>query len=345
MLKKKNFEIFLHLGLWILLYLPTFLSFVFTEHPIPLPRKIFALLSILFSLFNFYFVYGFVFPIFYNKNKIIWLIIVTLIFILIYPIVQYKIVESIWIANNWISKKILYKGWFYTESYTMTLLYTGLAFLARFTTQWYNVQKRNADLIYQKQQSELKLLKSQINPHFFFNTLNNIYSLVYQKSDKAPEAVMKLSQIMRYIIYETNTDNVELIKEINYIKSYIELMELRSSKKDLVNFEIIGDPENKYIAPMLLIPFIENAFKHCDKKSQIPSIYIKINVFENSIELNVKNLIKEKNKSDSNILLEEGGIGLKNVIERLRLLYPEKHVLKINKDSGYFEVFLHIELK
>jgi len=341
MFKNKRFELFLHIGLWILLYLPTFLSIVFSEHPVPNPRKVFAFISIAFSLFNFYFIYSFIFPFFYRK-KIFVLLVITILFVILYPVVQYSIVKYIWLTNQWTSKKILYKGWFYTESYTMTILYTGLAFLARFATQWYSEQKRNADLLYQKQQSELKLLKSQINPHFLFNTLNNIYSLVYQKSEKAPEAIMKLSDIMRYMIYETNTDFVELKKELDYIKSYIELMELRSSKKNLVNFEIIGDPENKFIAPMLLIPFVENAFKHCEKKTNIPSIYIKIYIADNYLEMNIKNLVKEKN--DSNIM-EEGGIGLKNVIERLKLIYPNKHSLKINEESGYFIVFLHIYLK
>lgn len=338
MFKNKRFEIFLHLGLWILLYLPTFLSIVFSEHPIPVPRKLFALFSIAFSLLNFYFIYSIVFPFFYRK-KIAVLLVITILFVLLYPLIQYEIVKYIWNINQWTSKKILHKGWFYTESYTMTLLYTGLAFLARFTTQWYKDQKRNAELLYQKQQSELKLLKSQINPHFLFNTLNNIYSLVYQKSEKAPEAVMKLSEIMRYMIYETNTDFVELNKELEYIKSYIELMELRSSKKNLVHFEIIGNAENKYIAPMLLIPFIENAFKHCEKKTEIPAIDIRISINDNFLELNVKNLIKKREKLD---IVDEGGIGLKNVIDRLKLIYPDKHVLKVEKESGYFIVFLRI---
>lgn len=338
MFKEKKFEVFLHIGLWILLYLPTFLSLVFSEHPIPTPRKLYALFSITFSLINFYFIYSFVFPFFYRK-KIIFLILITISFVILYPILQYEIVKYIWHINQWTSKKIIHKGWFYTESYTMTILYTGLAFLARFTTQWYEDQKRHADLLYQKQQSELKLLKSQINPHFLFNTLNNIYSLVYQKSEKAPEAVMRLSEIMRYMIYETNTDFVELNKELNYIRSYIELMELRSSKKNLVCFDIIGDPQEKYIAPMLLIPFIENAFKHCEKNVEFPAINIKILINGDYLELNVKNLIKDKDKLD---IIDEGGIGLKNVTDRLKLIYPNKHILKIEKESRYFIVFLRV---
>jgi len=134
--------------------------------------------------------------------------------------------------------------------------------LIRLAINWYENQKLQADFINQKQISELALLRSQVNPHFFFNTLNNIYSLVYQKSDDAPEAVMKLSSIMRYMLYDATTDKVLLEKEIEYLKSFIELEKLRLRNKDFVSLTINGSSEGLTIAPMILIPFVENAFKH-----------------------------------------------------------------------------------
>ena len=243
---------------------------------------------------------------------------------------------------HWNFRKVKHPGWFFPESYTVTILYTGLAYLARFTTRWVVDQQIKTELINQNLASELALLRSQVNPHFLFNTLNNIYSLVYTKSDLAPEAMTKLSDIMRYMLYEANTEKVPLSKEADYLKSYIELLQLRLSKPDFIELTISGGTVDKPIVPMLLIPFVENAYKHCNKKSVSPGIRIFLNVDKDLLTFRVINSIKKDMESKE---YPEGGIGLKNIKRRLELLYPEKHTLKISEDSDVYSVELCIKLQ
>jgi LytS/YehU family sensor histidine kinase len=192
-------------------------------------------------------------------------------------------------------------------------------------------------LLLEKQSGELALLRSQINPHFLFNTLNNIYSLVYKKSDAAPEAVMKMSAIMRYMLYDATTDKVFLEKEIEYLISFIELEKLRIRDKDFVDLTIMGDVEGRTIAPMLLIPFVENAFKHGSKNVANPGIRINLTARPHEIRFEVSNH-QRKNPTATKDLM--GGIGLNNIRRRLNLLYPGKHHLEISSDENHFNVNL-----
>jgi ligand-binding sensor domain-containing protein len=192
----------------------------------------------------------------------------------------------------------------------------------------------------QNQTSEQALLRSQINPHFLFNTLNNIYSLVYQKSANAPEALMKLSDIMRYMLYDTSSDMVLLDKEVQYLRSFIDLHTLRLKNKDFVSFDVVGDPSGKQIAPMLLIAFVENAFKHGNKSVPSPGIQIMLDCMADKIRFSVKNF---KNTSAAKDSL--GGIGLTNVKRRLELIYHDKYKLEINDLDDKFEVDLIIKEK
>ncbi len=263
-------------------------------------------------------------------------------FVLIYPWLQQKVFSFLIDLFDWNFKRVRHRKWFYPESYTITILYTGLAYLARFTTRWIVDQQVKSELINQNQQSELALLRSQINPHFLFNTLNNIYSLVYTKSDDAPQAMTKLSDIMRYMLYEATTEKVLLSKEINHLRSYIELLLLRLPGKNFIEFKVEGDPENKFIAPMLLFPFVENAYKHCNKKSPVPGIKITLSVQEDLLTFTVVNSIKKETDNSDN---DEGGIGLKNIKRRLELLYPDRHQLIISETEEYYSIELRINLK
>ncbi len=212
------------------------------------------------------------------------------------------------------------------------------AMLIRFSIDWFESQKYKDELIKQRQAGEIALLRSQINPHFLFNTLNNIYSLVYNKSDEAPEAVMKLSSIMRYMLYDSNTDFVPVIKEIEYLNSFIELQQLRITQKDFVEIRVFGSMENRTIAPMLLIPFVENAFKH-GEKSHEPGIIIHLNLEPEKLIFTVENYIKRNHSAP---IEESGGFGLHNIKRRLGLLYPDKHELKINLSDEKYKVELII---
>lgn len=226
--------------------------------------------------------------------------------------------------------------WNDLRSVIITGIYSILIF---FMIKWFEAQKLKDELINQRQASELALLRSQVNPHFLFNTLNNIYSLVYRKSDDAPAAVMKLSSIMRYMLYDATTDSVPLDKEIEYLKSFIELQELRMKHADFISLQVQGNTEGRTIAPMLLIPFVENAFKHGSKTRQ-PGIIIRLLTRPGWISFEVSNYLRKTvNEGDK----QASGIGLANIRRRLELLYPGKHELVITVDEEMFRINLEIE--
>jgi len=220
----------------------------------------------------------------------------------------------------------------------VTVIISIYAMLIRFSIDWFEAQKYKDELIKERQAGEIALLRSQVNPHFLFNTLNNIYSLVYNKSDEAPEAVMKLSSIMRYMLYDSNTDVVAVNKEVEYLNSFIELQQLRIPQKGFVEIKVTGSMENRTIAPMLLIPFVENAFKHGDK-NYAPGIIIHLNMEPDRLVFTVENHIKGNGQQQ---LYESGGFGLENIKKRLGLVYPEKHELKINKFEDKYKIELTI---
>jgi two-component system LytT family sensor kinase len=186
--------------------------------------------------------------------------------------------------------------------------------------------------------AEVDLLKAQINPHFLFNTLNSIYSLANVKSDKTDEAILKLSGLLRYALYETTEGKVLLQSDIEYINNYIDLQRLRLSNKVTVDYQVTGNADNKLIAPMLLITFIENAFKHGVSYVKRCLIKINIEIFDETLTLQITNPIVEKNS------FVAGGIGLKNVQRRLELLYPDQHQLQITQDLHQFSVSLKISI-
>lgn len=177
--------------------------------------------------------------------------------------------------------------------------------------------------------AELSYLRAQINPHFLFNTLNSIYSLAIVKDDKTADAVIQLSELMRYISRDAESEFVALEKEIGYINNYIALQKTRFGETVVINYRVEGELAGKQIAPLILITYIENAFKHGINPDQTSEISIKIAVEENDLHLVVNN-----RKVSS--LKEEEGVGIHNTAERLKLLYPSKHELKIyDKEDSY----------
>lgn len=190
--------------------------------------------------------------------------------------------------------------------------------------------------------TELIYLKSQINPHFLFNTLNNIYSLVYTKAPSAPEAVMRLSSMMRYMLYESNQEtSVSLQRELEYLKDFIGLQQLRYKEKDVVDLRISGNIEGVQIAPLLFIDLVENSFKHSPTKLNTGDIRINILIQHHSIVFKCENPV---GGNRDNLMEEPGGIGLLNLQKRLQLLYPGKHTLDIDRTEIYFTASLKISL-
>ncbi len=211
--------------------------------------------------------------------------------------------------------------------------------IARETREWYVQEKEHKEMEKQKLVSELSFLKSQVNPHFLFNSLNGIYALAIKKSDKTPDAVLQLSELMRHMLYESEREEVALDKEVEYLQNYIQLQKLRMPEGVQINFDVEGDIGGKMIAPMLFIPFIENGFKHGVDVDGV-RMQIKLKVQDNTLTFDMINSISEATSKDSS-----SGIGLANVRKRLDLLYGNKYHLDFNKSNGNFVVHLQLNLK
>lgn len=208
---------------------------------------------------------------------------------------------------------------------------------------WFEQQQRNQKLQQEKLQSELNFLKAQIHPHFLFNTLNNLYALTLDKSDQAPEVVVKLSGLLDYMLYQCNDAYVKLSKEINLIKDYLALEKIRYKKTLNIDLRIIGNPDNVKIAPLLLLPFVENSFKHgLSKVSQDPRVKVELIIENNHLIFKVEN--NKVNDIKNNQEDYTSGIGLKNVKRRLELIYPDRHELYILDKKNTFKTELKILL-
>lgn len=214
----------------------------------------------------------------------------------------------------------------------------------KITIDWLNESKRAAKLEKLQSETELRFLRSQISPHFFFNTLNNIYSLSLEKSGKTSETILKLSELMRYLLYETKDQKQSLEREISCITNYLELERIRHPEKINTEFIIDGDPKNKHIAPMLLIPFIENTFKHgVNKNIGVVNIHIEISIEENDFYFKVSNTLPDKNLPPRK---GPGGIGIANIRKRLELGYNEEdYNLDIYTNEKEHVVELKLKLK
>ncbi|WP_417444752.1 sensor histidine kinase [Joostella sp.] len=209
--------------------------------------------------------------------------------------------------------------------------------IIRVYIEWNNNERLREKTETEKVNSELQFLKTQLNPHFLFNSLNAVYTLSIKKSPDTSEAIISLSELMRYMIYEANKEIVSLDKELDYIKSYIQLQRLRLPNAEEVYFNIYGDEREKTIKPLLFISFIENAFKYGTDYRGNTWIKINISIDEDKIHLFVRNKIGIVKKSP-----ESSGIGLENIQNRLKLLYPGAHRLDMQNDGKYYTINLTI---
>lgn len=270
---------------------------------------------------------------FFQKRKYLIYFALVLVIVLLFGFLSEQ-------AVNIILNEKLFERSGYTDVVIILLVTTGLRYFKRGINQQYKMQEMEAKQL----KAELNLLKSQVNPHFLFNTLNNLFSIAQKNNDnETADGLLKLSQLMRYMIYESNVELVSLEKEITYIKNFIELQRLRFDNQELlkVNLQITSNYKSIFICPMILIPFIENAFKHGLSVEDHNSIDISLSVENKTLQLNVRNSISNlKNGTDK----KNSGIGLDNVKRRLNLVYPNRHTLSINSDKEFFNVDLKIEL-
>lgn len=290
------------------------------------------------------------FPLFLYKKKYFYLFLsffiffFILVFVIALPLQYYGI---IWYLDEDIKAKSLeeFIRWSTLSVITIKIMIIGVASAIKIYKNWFSTQRRQQKLIKDKletelklRESELKFLKSQINPHFLFNSLNNLYSLTLEKSDKAPEVVLKISALLDYILYECNVPKIYIDKEIESIDNYIELQKIRYGKNTNIKFNIVGNTNDFLIAPLLMLPLIENAFKHgLDKNIGEGYVNIDINIDE-KLELTVSNSLYGENNHSGE------GIGLKNLTKRLELQYPNSHSFKIKESDDKFEVYLCVIL-
>ena len=236
----------------------------------------------------------------------------------------------------------LYRVRFIVQVITTNLFIVVFLGMLRFAVDWFEFEARKKTVENEKLMAELNFLKAQINPHFLFNTLNNLYYLAYTQSANTTEVIAKLSQMMRYMIYDSNHQQVPLSKEIEYMESYISLERLRLNDQIPIKFDIQGNPQEVLIAPLIFITFLENAFKH-GVSNNYPGAWINILIQIKGKECiyQVENSKIPTSKPEAG---EKSGIGLQNVKRRLELSYPDKHKLIIEEKTDRYFVQLNITL-
>lgn len=295
---------------------------------------LFFLLVIIFYLNSWVFVPSLLF-----RNK-------TGLFVLTLVVISFALMILVQMVDLWLNlPELMYRAfrpdggdppplkrshWFNTFLLLITFLVLGISTSVSVVQKWQKDSQIRQSLEQQKISSELMFLKAQINPHFFFNTLNNIYALTLTNVDLSRKALHKLSRMMRYVLYETEKDTTLLSKEVAFLQDYIELMQLRLSDKVQIHFEKPEPLKDMLIAPMLFLPFVENACKHGISALNSSRINILLLQKEKYLLLEVRNPVFEK---QGMIIEESNGIGLVNTRRRLNLLYPDKHTLEVSENS------------
>lgn len=338
---KKYIVVLLHLGYWLMysfliLMLLTALNHGRAYVGFVLFKSPGGIAAFVPAIIGFYTFYGFLFAKFLAKKRIIRLFISIVVIILVAAI---------------ITELIMYSGYRVDRSLN-TMFYAGLflAFIALvngiiglvikgFIT-WYGDIKVKVELNKKNYEMELALMKAQINPHFLFNTINNIDMLIQKDAGKASEYLNKLSDIMRFMLYETKTERITLEKELSYIEKYVELQKIRTTNLNYVKYEVKGSAGNLLIEPMLFIPFIENAFKHTENKKVENAIKICFVIEKDKIKFECENAYL----ADTPLKPEHSGLGNDLIQRRLVLLYPGKHTFEVINKNGIYKVNLLLSL-
>lgn len=217
----------------------------------------------------------------------------------------------------------------------------GVALALKLLRRSHKISLAQSELDKRSVQSELSILRSQVNPHFLFNTINNIDSLIYEEKDKASNAIFLLSRIMRYMLSESTEEKALFDKEVEYIMDYIELSKLSFKDANFLELNISGKKQGKTVPPLLFIPIIENAIKHSNKQSVTPGISINFNITGTYIELTTSNFVK---RNISNLPEKGTGSGLKNVEKRLKLLFLENYIFTHSMEGDKFKAYLKVPI-
>jgi two-component system, LytTR family, sensor kinase len=292
-----------------------------------------------------YYVFYYIIPLYLDRDKVFRLLLMSLIGVTTTMLIYRLVVKYVWAPIYAPNASInIFDG----ETLYLTLFDIFITLVAATTIKMIRVHYASLEfeqeLIREKLQSELNFLRAQTNPHFLFNTLNNLYVLARKKSDTTPQAIMMLSKIMRFMLYECRSARIPLSSEVLVLKDYIELEKLRYNNRLTVHFEEKMDNPGALIAPLLLLPFVENSFKH-GANSTTEKAEIKISLILEADKLNfqVDNTFEEKPQHRDDFL--PGGIGLKNEQRQLELIYPDRHSLSVKREEGWWKAHLYIDLK
>lgn len=335
---KKLSIVSIHLICWTVLLLYHYGSYLLKDK-VSFSEVAFGISLNTVQIIEFYVCYLWVYPKFMKRGKVPQLIGGILFALAVFITCRYLIEEVLYLAlfnwHNYTSDTTLF-------DYTIDNIYYGSSYIVVAGAAWglvhtFQTEKNNSLLQEEAKKAELAFLKSQINPHFLYNTLNYVYSLAIPVSDKLAEAVLKLSDLMRYTLQESPDGLVALSREIKYLESYVALFRMRFEPEFYIRFEQAGISDQK-IASLLLIPFVENAFKHGVVNDPENPIKVSINIIGKQLDFSVSNLINRAQKDHSS------GIGLVNIQRRLDLIYPDCHELTVKKDERQYSASLILKL-
>ena len=340
---KRTVVVLIHCGYWLvyLLLFSVILAAIGTQVRKPLPTPLLppfslVVLCIAPTLVSFYSFYFLLAPRFLAGRKI-------------FPLVMYGVPVCLLSAVVGVLLSPVFFGFgqpifsdarellsLMASLFAVCAVHGGMALVLRGFVAWYDEMRLKEELTRRNFETELALIKSQINPHFLFNTINNIDVLIAKNPKLASEYLNKLSGILRYMVYETKAEKISLATELGYIEKYVELQKIRTANPDYVHFEVLGEPGSMRVAPMLLFPFIENAFKHTEGRKSAHTIRIKVSVEKNRLLFECENSYRANPDGRQDF----GGLGNELVKRRLALSYPERHVLEVADDGATYKVKL-----
>jgi two-component system, LytTR family, sensor kinase len=342
---KKSVVALLHIGYWLMyLFLVTLLFMALNAGKMHITIKVlsrglfysqFGFAAIFPGLIGFYIFYSILFARFLTKKKILQLFLGATAISLIGSIITELILYVTFLGKgvNWSVDTCIAMGLFLA---LILLAHGATGLVMKGFITWYNDIKANAELNKKNYEMELALVKSQISPHFLFNTINNIDVLITKDATRASDYLNKLSDIIRFMLYETKPSKIPLNKEVAYIEKFIELQKIRTTNQHYINYNVTGDATNLMIPPMLFIPFIENAFKHAENKKAENAININLDIEKEKIVFKCENTYRQ------NLQIQHGGLGSELIKKRLALLYPGKHTLSITNNNELYKVALSL---
>lgn len=329
---------YIHIFIWLFAIFAN-LPYYNLSNKLP-PQQIVAYsIAFLYLMLVFYLFYLLLVPFFLDRKKITGFFAFSFVIILVMPFFGYTL---LFLSRAFFDGTFhdFYKGYslrMHMSGYFPVLTAAVFGSFFRVIINWFKTQNQKAELEKQKMVVELDLLKSKLNPHFLFNTLNNIDSLIHQNSEEASTALIRLSDMMRYLTYETSSEYVPLNKEIEYIRNFIELYRIRIKSPEYIRFEVHGDT-NVLISPALFVPLLENAFKFTSFRTKKPCVEIQLSSNGGYIEFEISNPVDNlKNRESS-----DSGYGISNLKKRLALTYPGNYQLDIDPGTSIFNVKLKI---